>query len=99
MIHYLMNNNLKYIGLILIIVLFGIFSIPKIYERVINSDITDSNRLHNNDRLSYLTISDEKRKAPDFILTNQDSIFISNEDMRKSLCVRILFYKMSRYMY
>ena len=73
-----MNNNLKYIGLILIIVLFGIFSIPKIYERIINSDITDSNRLHNNDRLSYLIISDKKRKAPDFILTNQDSIFISN---------------------
>ncbi len=56
-----MNNNLKYIGLLSIIILFGIFSLPKIYERVINSDITDSNRLHNNDRLSYLTISDEKR--------------------------------------
>ena len=87
-----MNNSLKYIGLTLIIVLFGIFSIPKIYERIINSDITDSNRLHNNDRLSYLTISDEKKKAPDFILTNQDSIFISNEDMRGKVYVLEFFF-------
>ena len=64
-----MNNNIKYIGLILIIILFGIFSLPKIYERVVNSDIKDSNRLNTNERLSYLTISDEKRKAPDFLLT------------------------------
>ena len=92
MIHYLMNNSLKYIGLILIIVLFGIFSIPKIYERVINSDITDSNRLHSNERLSYLTISDEKRKAPDFILTNQDSILISNEDMSGKVYVLEFFF-------
>ena len=87
-----MNNNLKYIGLLSIIILFGIFSLPKIYERVINSDITDSNRLHSNDRLSYLTISDEKRKAPDFILTNQDSIFISNEDMRGKVYVLEFFF-------
>ena len=60
-----MNRNIKYIGLLFIIILFGIFSIPKIYERVVNSDIRDSNRLNNNERLSYLTISDEKRKAPE----------------------------------
>ena len=87
-----MNNNLKYIGLLLIIILFGIFSLPKIYERVINSDITDSNRLHSNERLSYLTISDEKRKAPDFILTNQDSILISNEDMSGKVYVLEFFF-------
>ena len=81
MIHYLMTNNLKYIGLIIIIILFGVFSLPKIYERVINSDIKDSNRLNKNERLSFLSISNEKRKAPDFILTNQDSILISNEDL------------------
>ena len=87
-----MNNNLKYIGLLIIIILFGIFSLPKIYERVINSDITDTNRLHSNERLSYLTISDEKRKAPDFILTNQDSILISNEDMSGKVYVLEFFF-------
>jgi protein SCO1/2 len=87
-----MNNNIKYIGLIIIIILFGIFSIPKIYERVVNSDIKDSNRLNNNERLSYMTISDEKRKAPDFILTNQDSILISNEDLNDKVYVLEFFF-------
>jgi len=92
MIHYLMTNNLKYIGLIIIIILFGVFSLPKIYERVINSDITDSKRLHNSERLAFLTISNEKRKAPEFILTNQDSILISNEDLTGKVYVLEFFF-------
>ncbi len=87
-----MNNYFKYIGLIIIIILFGIFSIPKIYERVLNSDIKDSNRLNNNERLSFITMSDEKRKAPDFILTNQDSILITNEDFSGKVYVLEFFF-------
>jgi len=89
---YLMNNNIKYIGLLIIIILFGIFSLPKIYERVVNSDIKDSNRLNTNERLAYLSISDEKRKAPDFLLTNQDSILISNDDMIGKVYVLEFFF-------
>ena len=89
---YFMNNNIKYIGLFIIIILFGVFSFPKIYERVVNSDITDSNRLNTNERLAYLTISDEKRKAPDFLLTNQDSILISNDDMIGKVYVLEFFF-------
>ncbi len=89
---YFMNNNLKYIGLFIIIILFGVFSLPKIYERVVNSDITDNNRLNTNERLAYLTISDEKRKAPDFLLTNQDSILISNDDMIGKVYVLEFFF-------
>tara|TARA_B100000575_G_scaffold261892_1_gene235888 strand:- start:130 stop:843 length:714 start_codon:yes stop_codon:yes gene_type:complete len=92
MILYSMNNYFKYIGLIIIIILFGIFSIPKIYERVLNSDIKDSNRLNNNERLSFITMSDEKRKAPDFILTNQDSILITNEDFSGKVYVLEFFF-------
>jgi protein SCO1/2 len=87
-----MNNNIKYIGLFIIIILFGVFSFPKIYERVVNSDITDSNRLNTNERLAYLTISDQKRKAPDFLLTNQDSILISNDDMIGKVYVLEFFF-------
>jgi protein SCO1/2 len=87
-----MNNNIKYIGLFIIIILFGVFSLPKIYERVVNSDVTDSNRLNTNERLAYLTISDEKRKAPDFLLTNQDSILISNDDMIGKVYVLEFFF-------
>jgi len=87
-----MNNNIKYIGLLIVIILFGIFSLPKIYERVVNYDIKDSNRLNTNQRLSYLTISDEKRKAPNFVLTNQDSILISNDDMLGKVYVLEFFF-------
>ena len=87
-----MNNNIKYIGLFIIIILFGVFSLPKIYERVVNSDITDSNRLNTNERLAYLTILDQKRKAPDFLLTNQDSILISNDDMIGKVYVLEFFF-------
>ena len=87
-----MSNNLKYIGLVIVIIIFGIFSIPKIYERVENSDIKDANRLNNNERLSYMITSDEKRKAPDFILTNQDSILISNEDLNDKVYVLEFFF-------
>ena len=87
-----MSNNLKYIGLVIVIIIFGIFSIPKIYERVVNSDIKDANRLNNNERLSYMITSDEKRKAPDFILTNQDSILISNEDLNDKVYVLEFFF-------
>ena len=87
-----MNNNIKHIGLFIIIILFGVFSLPKIYERVVNSDITDSNRLNTNERLAYLTISDEKRKAPDFLLTNQDSILISNDDIIGKVYVLEFFF-------
>jgi protein SCO1/2 len=66
--------------------------LPKIYERVVNSDITDSNRLNTNERLAYLTISDQKRKAPDFLLTNQDSILISNDDMIGKVYVLEFFF-------
>ena len=89
---YFMNNNIKYIGLFIIIILFGVFSLSKIYERVVNSDITDNNRLNTNERLAYLTISDEKRKAPDFLLTNQDSILISNDDMIGKVYVLEFFF-------
>ena len=41
--------------------------------------------------LSYLTISDEKRKGLDFILTNQDSILISNEDLSGKVYVLEFF--------
>jgi len=87
-----MKNKLKYIGLLIMIILFGTFSIPKILNRINNSDILDSNRLHNNQRLAYLTLSNEKRKAPDFILTNQDSILISNEDMSGKVYVLEFFF-------
>ena len=42
--------------------------------------------------VEVIEISDEKRKAPDFVLTNQDSILISNDDMLGKVYVLEFFF-------
>ena len=40
-----------------------------------------SNRLSaSQNELVYINLNGENKKVPDFVLTNQDSLFISNED-------------------
>ena len=71
----------KNIGLLIIIILFGIYSVPKIIDRLSNENVIDTNRLHQKEELSFLKIDGKDRKVPDFVLTNQDSLFISNDDL------------------
>ena len=82
----------KNIGLLLIIILFGIYSIPKIINRLSNENIIDTNRLHQKEALSYLKIDGIDRKVPDFILTNQDSLFITNDDFIGKVYVLEFFF-------
>ena len=82
----------KNIGLLIIIILFGIYSIPKIINRLSNENIIDTNRLHQKEALSYLKIDGKDRKVPDFILTNQDSLFISNDDLLGKVYVLEFFF-------
>ena len=79
----------KNIGLLIIIILFGIYSIPKIINRLSNENIIDTNRLHQKEALSYLKIDG---KVPDFILTNQDSLFITNDDFIGKVYVLEFFF-------
>ena len=82
----------KNIGLLIIIILFGIYSIPKIINRLSNENIIDTNRLHQKEGLSYLKIDGKDRKVPDFILTNQDSLFITNDDFIGKVYVLEFFF-------
>ena len=82
----------KNIGLLIIIILFGIYSIPKIINRLSNENIRDTNRLHQKETLSYLKIDGKDRKVPDFILTNQDSLFITNDDLLGKVYVLEFFF-------
>ncbi len=82
----------KYIGLLIIIILFGIYSVPKIIDRLSNEDIIDTNRLHQKEELSFLKIDGKDRKVPDFVLTNQDSLFISNDDLLGKVYVLEFFF-------
>ena len=82
----------KNIGLLIIIILFGIYSVPKIIDRLSNENVIDTNRLHQKEELSFLKIDGKDRKVPDFVLTNQDSLFISNDDLLGKVYVLEFFF-------
>ena len=48
--------------------------------------------MHQKEALSYLKIDGKDRKVPDFILTNQDSLFISNDDLLGKVYVLEFFF-------
>ena len=85
-------RNTKYIGLILVIIIFGIIIIPKIVSRVNNRKIVESNRSQSSIPLQYIFLNGEAKKVPEFAFINQDSIIISNEDFNKKVYVAEFFF-------
>ena len=85
-------RNTKYIGLILVIIIFGIIFIPKIVSRITNSKIVESNRSQSSIPLQYVFLNGEAKKVPEFAFLNQDSIIISNEDFSKKVYVAEFFF-------
>ena len=85
-------KNTKYIGLILVIIIFGIIFIPKIVSRITNSKIVESNRSQSSIPLQYVFLNGEAKKVPEFAFINQDSIIISNEDFNKKVYVAEFFF-------
>ena len=74
-----MKKN-AYIGISFIVLVFGILFVPKIVNRIQQQDWVSSNRLSaSQNELVYINLKGENKKVPDFVLTNQDSLFISNE--------------------
>lgn len=85
-------RNTNYIGLILVIIIFGIIFIPKIVSRITNSKIVESNRSQSSIPLQYVFLNGEAKKVPEFAFINQDSIIISNEDFNKKVYVAEFFF-------
>lgn len=86
-------KNYSYIGISLVILIFGIIFIPKIIDRVKSDQVVSGERLnvvkkngHNKSsaetgkELAYLEIDGEKKKAPAFEFVNQDGDTIDNND-------------------
>ena len=61
-------------------------------ERIENQSISDTKRLSKSDELSYIKLNQEKRKVPDFLFLNQDSLFISNQDFNGKVFVAEFFF-------
>ena len=75
-----MKKN-AYIGISFILLVFGILFVPKIVNRIQQQDWVSANRLSiSQDELVYINLNGDNKKVPDFVLTNQDSLLISNED-------------------
>jgi protein SCO1/2 len=89
-----MFKNKSYIGISFIVLVFGIYAIPKIVERIKNDEIVKGNRLDNvglNDSpasAKLVTIG----PAPKFVLTNQDNAKVSNEDYKGKVYVLEFFF-------
>ena len=75
-----MRKN-AYIGISFIILVFGILFVPKIVNRIQQQDWVSASRLSTSKKeLVYINLNGEDKIVPEFVLTNQDSLLISNED-------------------
>lgn len=88
-----MFKNKSYIGISFIILVFGIWAVPKIIERFQNNEIVKGDRL---DNVSNSSNAVEKLTkigpAPKFELINQDNIKITNETYNGKVYVLEFFF-------
>lgn len=88
-----MFKNKSYIGISFVILIFGIYAVPKIVNRIKNGEVVKGNRLDNvglkdSKDTKLLTIG----PAPKFELTNQDNVKISNETYKGKVYVLEFFF-------
>ncbi len=88
-----MLKNKSYIGISFIVLLFGIYAVPKIISRINNGEIVKGERL---DNVSTHQTSDSKLikigPAPKFKLTDQDNKEITNADYKGKVYVLEFFF-------
>jgi len=89
-----MFKNKSYIGISFIILIFGIYAIPKIVDRIKNGEVVKGNRL---DNVGLKTSKSDGKlitigAAPKFELTNQDGKKVSNETYKGKVYVLEFFF-------
>ncbi|MAU64193.1 MAG: SCO family protein [Flavobacteriaceae bacterium] len=82
----------SYIWISFIVLIFGILFFPKIMDRIDSDSINNDTRLSNSKELSFIKINNEKKKVPNFVFLNQDSLFIGNEDFLSKVFVVEFFF-------
>ena len=85
-------KNISYIGLIIILIVFGLLFIPKIVDRVANNTQVESNRSVPAKPLAYIKLNGEAKKVPEFLMRNQDSLLIGNEDFKGKVYLAEFFF-------
>jgi protein SCO1/2 len=88
-----MLKNKSYIWISLVVLVFGIYAVPKIIDRIQNNKIVNGNRL---DKVSNSSGENESLvkigPAPKFELVNQDNIKINNETYKGKVYVLEFFF-------
>ena len=88
-----MFKNKSYIGISFVILVFGIYAVPKIVDRMQNNSVVQSDRL---DKANGSTEVNEKLvkigPVPKFELTNQDNVKISNDFYKGKVYVLEFFF-------
>lgn len=88
-----MLKNKSYIGISLVILIFGIYAVPKIVDRINRDEIVKGDRL---DRVSNTSKDDgtllKIGPAPKFELKDQNNITISNKDYEGKVYVLEFFF-------
>lgn len=82
------KTNYSYVGIALIILVFGIIFIPRIVDRISGDDVSReesrsknvSTQINDDTKLAFLNINGEPKKVPNFSFTNQNGNVISNKD-------------------
>ena len=85
-------KNYRYVGLIIILIVFGLLFIPKIIDRVANNTQVESNRSVPAKPMAYIKLNGEAKKVPEFLMLNQDSLLIGNEDFIGNVYLAEFFF-------
>ena len=88
-----MFKNKSYIGISFVILVFGIYAVPKIIDRFQNNEIVKGDRL---DKVSNTNTNNESLEkigpAPKFELINQDNIKVTNATYKDKVYVLEFFF-------
>ena len=88
-----MLKNKSYIGISFIILVFGIYAVPKIIDRIQNNDIVKGDRLdkvsNTSTNISHLI---KIGPAPKFDLLNQENVKVTNETYKGKVYVLEFFF-------
>lgn len=88
-----MLKNKSYIGISFIVLLFGIYAIPKIVNRIKNGDVVKNERLDQGDNASDEVVTLQTiGPAPSYKLTDQNGKTITNADYKGKVYVLEFFF-------
>lgn len=94
-----MNNKYSYIGVSLVILIFGIIFVPKIIDRVNGNEMVSSSRsdaakerAKAANPLSYIEVNGSRKKIPPFSFVNQSGDTITNKDFEGKVYIAEFFF-------